>query len=111
MTRTKETYLNSKGHIGPFVATDLNDAFAYAFVATETTGREVEIYFQPTNGIDGAYVVADLHAGPFGEWIAVVCPNDLEKVRRGYFTEESDEEAGITEEASNYRHGNLLRAE
>lgn len=109
MTRTKETYLNSKGHIG-YASSDLNDAFAYAFVASEATGREVEIYFQPNNGIYGAYVVADVHAGPFGEWIAVVCPNDLEKVRRGYSTEARDEEAGITE-ASNYRHGNLLRAE
>lgn len=108
MTRTKEQYLNREGHVYPYVATDLTDAFAHAFIATEITGREVEIFFQPGNGLHGAYVVADMHAGPFGEWVAIVCPDDLEKTRRGFSTEASDEEAGISKEESTYRHGNLL---
>jgi hypothetical protein len=97
------SHINSvTGNVGPYVTGDLRDAFAYAFVAAEETGHELELYHQPHNA--NSYVVADSRDAPFGRWVASVGPNDLLKARRGYAVEADEAEAGISPSEDNHRH-------
>jgi hypothetical protein len=96
-------HINSNtGNVGPYVTGDLRDAFAYAFVAAEETGHELELYHQPDN--ENSYVVADSRDEPYGRWVASVGPNDLLKSRRGYDVEADEAEAGIIPSEDNRRH-------